>query len=53
MIGIQAGCVPAATKGLRCEYPVPDDVFRVTGLAPGALRGGTGLVKHHPESARV
>ena len=47
------GCAPAATKGLSCEYPVPDDVFTVTGLTPGARRGRTGLVKCHPESARV
>lgn len=47
------GFVPAATKGLRSEYPVPDDVFMVTELVPGALRGRTGLVKYHPEFARV
>ena len=38
------GFVPAATKGLPCEYPVSDDVFLVTELIPGALRGRTGLV---------
>ncbi len=47
------GFVPAATKGLSCEYPVPDDVFPVTELAPGALRGRTRLVKYHPEFVRV
>ena len=47
------GFVPAATKDLRCEYPVPDEVFMVTELVPGALRGRTGLVKYHPEFARV
>jgi len=47
------GFVPAATKGLSCEYPVPDEVFMVTELVPGALRGRTGLVKYHPEFARV
>lgn len=50
---MQAGCVPAATKGLRCEYPVLDDAFRGSGLAPGALRGRMGLMEHRPESARV
>ena len=44
---------PAATRGLRCEYPVPGDVFMVTELVPGALRGRTGLVKYHPEFTRV
>jgi putative acetyltransferase len=47
------GFVPAATKGLSCEYPVPDEVFMVTEWVPGALRGRTGLVKYHPEFARV
>jgi putative acetyltransferase len=47
------GFVPAATKGLSCEYPVPDEVFMVTERVPGALRGRTGLVKYHPEFARV
>jgi len=47
------GFVPVATKGLSCEYPVPDDVFMVAELVPGALRGRTGLVKYHPEFASV
>ncbi len=47
------GFVPAATKGLRCEYPVPDDVFMVAELRPGALAGRTGLVKYRPEFAEV
>lgn len=45
--------VPAATKGLRSEYPVPDEAFLVAELAPGALQGRTGLVKYHPEFAHV
>ena len=51
--GPRFGFVPAATRGLSCEYPVPDDVYMVTELAPGALRGRTGLVKYHAEFARV
>jgi putative acetyltransferase len=47
------GFVAAATKGLSCEYPVPDGVFMVAELVPGALRGRTGLVKYHAEFARV
>ena len=47
------GFVPAATKGLSCEYPVHDDEFMVTALVPGALGGRTGLVKYDPEFARV
>lgn len=42
------GFVPAAPRGLRCKWPVPDDVFLVTELAPGALAGRTGLVEYHP-----
>lgn len=47
------GFVPAVTKGLRCEYPVPDEAFMVAELAPGALDGRTGLVKYRPEFAEV
>ncbi|HWT03060.1 MAG TPA: N-acetyltransferase [Pyrinomonadaceae bacterium] len=47
------GFVPASQKGLRCEYPVPDEVFMVTELEPGALRGRRGLVKYRPEFGKV
>jgi putative acetyltransferase len=47
------GFVPAAAKGLRCEYPVPDEVFMVAELMPEALAGRTGLVKYRPEFAKV
>jgi putative acetyltransferase len=47
------GFVPASSRGLSSEYPVPDDVFMVAELAPGALGGRSGLVKYHPEFARV
>src|SRR5512139_82905 len=43
------GFVPAATKGLRSEYHVPDEFFMVTELIPGALRQRTGVVKYRPE----
>ena len=42
------GFIPASRKGLRSEYPVPDEVFMVAELSPGALAGRTGLVKYHP-----
>lgn len=42
------GFIPAGRKGLRCEYPVPDDVFMVAELRPDALQGH-GLVKYRPE----
>ena len=34
------GFIPASQKGLRCEYPVPDEVFMVAELKPDALAGG-------------
>jgi putative acetyltransferase len=46
------GFVPASQKGLRCEYPVPDEVFMVTELRPNAL-SASGLVKYHPAFAEV
>ncbi len=42
------GFVPASRKGLRCEYPVPEDVFMVAELKPNAL-AGRGLLKYRPE----
>jgi putative acetyltransferase len=43
------GFTPARSKGLSCEYEVPDDVFIVAELSPGALAGRQGLVRYHPE----
>ncbi len=47
------GFVPAKEKGLRCEYPVPDEVFMVAELEPEALAGRRGLVKYRPEFSEV
>lgn len=46
------GFVPASRKGLRCEYPVPDEVFMVAELTPNAL-SGRGLVRYRPEFSGV
>lgn len=46
------GFVPASRKGLRCEYPVPDEAFMVRELKPNALPVG-GLVKYRPEFGEV
>ncbi|HET6892061.1 MAG TPA: N-acetyltransferase, partial [Pyrinomonadaceae bacterium] len=43
------GFTPARAKGLRCEYDVPNEVFMVAELSPGALGGRQGLVRYHPE----
>ena len=47
------GFAPASSKGLRSEYDVPDDVFMAMELREGALAGRSGLVKYHPEFAKV
>jgi putative acetyltransferase len=47
------GFVPASRFGLRCEYPVPDDVFMAMELTPGALAGRQGLVKYGPEFSKL
>ncbi len=47
------GFEPARPKGLGCEYDVPDDVFMVAELEPGALAGRTGTVKYRPEFREV
>ena len=39
----------ASSFGLRCEYPVPDEVFMAIELEAGALAGGGGLVRYLPE----
>jgi putative acetyltransferase len=43
------GFIPASRHGLRSEYPVPDEVFMVAELEPGALKGRHGLVKYRHE----
>ena len=43
------GFVPASTRGLKCEFPVRDEVFMALELKPGALAGVSGLVRYRPE----
>jgi putative acetyltransferase len=43
------GFSPAKAKGIACEYSVPDEVFMVAELKPGALAGRKGLVRYRPE----
>ena len=47
------GFVRASQFNLRCEYPVPEDVFMAIELMPCALDGCQGLVKYHPAFAGV
>ncbi len=43
------GFIPARTKGLKCEYTVPDEAFMVMELENGTLEGCTGTVKYRSE----
>lgn len=43
----------ASRKGLRCEFPAPDEAFMAIELEPGALRGHAGVVKYLPEFSAV
>lgn len=47
------GFVPAKTKGITCEYPVPDEVFMILELKPGILNERSGIIKYRPEFAEV
>lgn len=47
------GFIPARSKGLGCEYPVPDEVFMVLELVDGALNNCSGTVKYRPEFNQV
>ena len=41
------GFRPAHRLGLRCEYDVAPELFMALELAPGSLRGASGLVRYH------
>ena len=43
------GFRPASTYGLRCEYPVPDEVFMALELRPRGLADCSGLVRYRSE----
>ncbi len=43
------GFAPAARFGLRCAWDVPDGVFMVRELRPGALGSVGGIVRYQPE----
>ena len=47
------GFAPASRRGLRWDRPVPDEVFMVTELRPGAIPAGGGVVKYRPEFGSV
>jgi putative acetyltransferase len=43
----------ASRKGLRCEFPAPDEAFMVVELESGVLHGRTGIVKYLSEFSAV
>jgi putative acetyltransferase len=43
------GFSSARAKGLEAPFPVPDEVFMVLELGPGALHGSTGMVTYPQE----
>lgn len=47
------GFIPASRYGLGTSYDVPDDVFLVKELTPGALAGVAGTVRYHPAFREV
>ena len=42
------GFKPSRPFGIQWEIDVPDEVFMVAGLNPGALNGRQGIVRYHP-----
>lgn len=47
------GFQPTQPFGIRWEVDVPAEVFMLTELTPGALRGRRGVVRYHPAFADV
>ncbi len=47
------GSGPAAERGIRCKWVVPEDAFMVAELHPGALAGVRGQVSYRPEFDEV
>lgn len=47
------GLVSARSKGLHCEYKIPDHVFMVVELKPEAPKDISGFVKYRPEFSLV
>jgi putative acetyltransferase len=47
------GFKPASTRGITCEWEVPDDVFMVLVLDEAKMRGVSGLAKYRPEFSSV
>lgn len=47
------GFVPSVDYGIKSEYDVPDEVFMVLELKPGALEGKSGTMRYHSAFAGI
>ena len=47
------GFVPSSEFGIVSEYDVPEDVFMVLELEPGALQNKSGRVHYHREFSNL
>jgi len=47
------GFVPASTRGIACEWNVPDDVFMIAVLDEAKMSGVSGLTKYRDEFSTV
>ena len=43
------GFIPAKSKGIDCEFEVPDEAWMIIELKEGALAGRSGTVRFQPE----
>ncbi len=47
------GFTPASTRGISCEWDVPDEAFMVLILDQTRMRGVSGLARYRPEFSTV
>ncbi len=47
------GFLPSSRFGIDSDYDVPEEVFMVLELQPGALSGKTGRVKYHTAFSNI
>ncbi|MGR5064211.1 GNAT family N-acetyltransferase [Photobacterium sp. DNB22_13_2] len=45
----KAGFAPAAPQGIQCPWPVPEEVFMVLEVVPGAMEGKAGMISYSEE----
>jgi putative acetyltransferase len=50
---LRFGFVPSVKYGIKSEYNVPDEVFMIIELRPGALAERTGVMRYQPEFNEV